>query len=241
MDDADGGRRGSRARQGASWVNLEGRLVEVEAYVDHDAVMDSRQRLEVGIGLLAHTHNLLRQVQVGREGRRPRLANHLEPADVALSVRRGVERIRGWDPTPAERRLVAVAEELAELVGRGGAVACLLAPGLALVHAQVRDSRPRGHLPIPPRFRRRSCSISIDNTGQIPGQHPVSDRPHGRAVSGWPVGNGTARDLIPAGGIPAGGSEGALAGGGRRRVTVADPQRHRPVDVRQTLAAAGGS
>jgi hypothetical protein len=77
MDDADGGRRGLRARQGASWVNLEGRLVEVEAYVDHDAVMDSRQRLEVGMGLLAHTHNLLRQVQVGQEGRRPRLANHL--------------------------------------------------------------------------------------------------------------------------------------------------------------------
>jgi hypothetical protein len=37
-------------RQGASWVNLEGRLVEVEAYVDHDAVMDSRQRLEMGMG-----------------------------------------------------------------------------------------------------------------------------------------------------------------------------------------------
>jgi Ser/Thr protein kinase RdoA (MazF antagonist) len=102
--------------QGALWVNLEGRLVEVEAYVDHDAVMDSWQRLEIGMGLLAHTHNVLRQVQVGHEGRRPRFANHLEPADVAVSVPRGVERIRGWDPTPAERRLAAVAEELAELV-----------------------------------------------------------------------------------------------------------------------------
>jgi Ser/Thr protein kinase RdoA (MazF antagonist) len=28
-------------RRGAPWVSLEGRLVEVEAYVDHDAVMDS--------------------------------------------------------------------------------------------------------------------------------------------------------------------------------------------------------
>jgi homoserine kinase type II len=97
-------------------VNLAGRLVEVEAYVNHDAVMDSWPRLKAGVGLLAHTHNLLRQVQVGQEGRRPRFANHLEPADVAVSVRRGVERIRGWDPTPAERRLAAVAEELAELV-----------------------------------------------------------------------------------------------------------------------------
>jgi hypothetical protein len=47
-------------------VNLEGRLVEVEAYVDHDAVMDSRQRLEIGMGLLAHTHNLLRRCRSAR-------------------------------------------------------------------------------------------------------------------------------------------------------------------------------
>ena len=126
-------------RQGASWVNLEGRLVEVEAYVDHDAVMDSRQRLEIGMGLLAHTHNLLRQVQVGKEGRRPRLANHLEPADVALSVPRGVERIQGWDPTPAERRLVAVAEELAELVGRAEAGLVARLPR-QLVHGDFWDN-----------------------------------------------------------------------------------------------------
>jgi homoserine kinase type II len=95
---------------------LEGRLVEVEAYVDHDAVMDSWERLEVGMALLAQTHNLLRHLEVGKEGRRPRFANHLEPADVALSVRRGVERIRGWGPTAAERSVAVVAEELAALV-----------------------------------------------------------------------------------------------------------------------------
>jgi Ser/Thr protein kinase RdoA (MazF antagonist) len=90
--------------------------VEVEAYVDHDAIMDSWPRLETGMALLAQTHNLLRQLQVGEEGRRPRFANHLESADVAAAVRRGTARIRSWEPTPAERRLAAVAEELAELV-----------------------------------------------------------------------------------------------------------------------------
>jgi Ser/Thr protein kinase RdoA (MazF antagonist) len=84
--------------------------------VDHDAVMDSWQRLQVGMALLAHTHNLLRHVQVGEQGRRPRFANHLDPAHVAACVRRGTERIGGWRPTAAERRLAAVAEELAELV-----------------------------------------------------------------------------------------------------------------------------
>jgi Phosphotransferase enzyme family len=45
-----------------------------------------------------------------------RFANHLESADVASSVRCGTARIRSWDPTPVERRLAALAEELAELV-----------------------------------------------------------------------------------------------------------------------------
>jgi Ser/Thr protein kinase RdoA (MazF antagonist) len=101
---------------GAPWASLQGRLVEVEAYVDHDAVMDSWRRLEVGMALLARTHGLLRQLQVGEEGRRPRFANHLEPAEVASAVRRGTTRIRGWGPTPAERRVAAAAEELAGLV-----------------------------------------------------------------------------------------------------------------------------
>jgi Ser/Thr protein kinase RdoA (MazF antagonist) len=125
-------------RQGAGWVNLEGRLVEVEAYVNHEAVMDSWQRLEVGMGLLAQVHNLLRQVQVGPEGRWPRFANHLEPADVADSVRRGVERIRSWDPTAAERRLAAVAEDLAELVTQAE-VGLLVRLPRQLVHGDFWD------------------------------------------------------------------------------------------------------
>jgi Ser/Thr protein kinase RdoA (MazF antagonist) len=103
-------------RKGAPWVRLQGRLLEVEAYVDHDAVMDSWQRLGAGIVLLAQTHNLLRHLEVGEQGRRPRFANQLDPVDVATSVRRGTARIRTWRPTAAERRLAAVAEELADLV-----------------------------------------------------------------------------------------------------------------------------
>jgi hypothetical protein len=88
--------------QGAAWVNFEGRLVEVEAHVDHDAVMDSWERLQVGMALLAQTHNLLRHVQVGEEGRRPGFANHLEPAEVVSAVRRGTRRIRAWSrPLPS--------------------------------------------------------------------------------------------------------------------------------------------
>jgi Ser/Thr protein kinase RdoA (MazF antagonist) len=125
--------------QDEAWVYLEGRLVEVEAHVDHDAVMDSWRRLEAGMALLAHIHNLLRHLEVGEEGRRPRLANHLEPADVAASVRRGVERIRRWEPTPAERRLAAVAEELAERVTQAEAGLVARLPR-QLVHGDFWDN-----------------------------------------------------------------------------------------------------
>jgi Ser/Thr protein kinase RdoA (MazF antagonist) len=125
--------------QGALWISLQGRLVEVEGYADHDAVMDSWERLEVGMALLAQTHNLLRHVQVGEEGCRPRFANHLESADVAACVRRGTERIRGWRPTAAERSLAAVAEEIAELVTQAEAG---LVSGLPrqLVHGDFWDN-----------------------------------------------------------------------------------------------------
>jgi homoserine kinase type II len=54
-------------------------------------------------------------------------------------VRRGVERIQGWDPTPAERRLAAVAEELAERViqAEAGLVARL---PRQLVHGDFWDN-----------------------------------------------------------------------------------------------------
>jgi Ser/Thr protein kinase RdoA (MazF antagonist) len=105
-----------RTLRSEPWISLQGRLVEVEAYVEHDAVMDCWERLEIGMALLAQTHGLLRHLKVGEEGRWPLFANHLEPADVAASVRRGTAQIRGWGPTPAERSLAAAAEELAELV-----------------------------------------------------------------------------------------------------------------------------
>ena len=127
-----------RTLQGAPWTSLQDRLLEVEAWVDHDAVMDSWQRLEVGMALLAQAHNLLRQVQVGQQGQRPRFANHLEPADVAGCVRRGTARIRGWGPTPAERRLAAAAEELAELVTQAEAGLVAQLPR-QLVHGDFWD------------------------------------------------------------------------------------------------------
>jgi hypothetical protein len=74
-----------------------------------------------------------RASRAGQEGRRPQFANHLEPVDVTSAVRRGTARIRGWEPTPAERRLATVAEELAELITQAEAG---LVAGLPLAMAR---------------------------------------------------------------------------------------------------------
>ncbi len=142
-------------------MTFEGRLVEVKAYVDHDAVMDGRQRLEAGMALLAHTHNLLRYLEVAEEGHRPRFANHLESVDVAAAVRRGVERIRRWDPTAAERRLAAVAAELAELVTQAEAGLVARLPR-QLVHGDVWDNN------VLFRHGRRCCWLTSSSWGSGP-------------------------------------------------------------------------
>lgn len=108
------GRR-SRDLGGSSNLNL---LVSdgPVGYVDHDAKMDSWDRLQAGLPMLGRIHSLLRPIQVSAEGRRPLFANHLESADARSSTARGTTRIRSWRPTPAEERLARLSEELAELV-----------------------------------------------------------------------------------------------------------------------------
>jgi Ser/Thr protein kinase RdoA (MazF antagonist) len=102
-----------RTLDGESWIVVDDRLVEVEPYVEHDAKMDSWERLETGLPLLGRIHTLLQPLEVSEEGRTAPAANHLEPYDVLPGVLRGTQRIRQWNPSPAELRFAAAAEELA--------------------------------------------------------------------------------------------------------------------------------
>ena len=103
-------------RDGQPWMVFDGRLVEVEHYVERDADMDSWERLEAGLPLLGRIHTLLQTVEVGTDGRKPVFANHIEPQDVLDWTLRGTRRIRGWHPSPAELRLADATEELAHRV-----------------------------------------------------------------------------------------------------------------------------
>jgi homoserine kinase type II len=105
-------------RTGESWILVDGRLVEVEPYVEHDAIMDSWRRIQAGLPLLGRIHTLLRQVDVNEDGRTAPAANNIEPRDALPGTLRGTCRLRRWNPTTAELQLAAASEELAELVDR---------------------------------------------------------------------------------------------------------------------------
>ncbi len=111
--------QGVLTRDDQAWVSVDGRLLEVERFVDHDAIMDSWSRLEAALPLLGRIHSVLQPVEVSAEGRTPLFANYVVPAQAQEATARGVARIRGWQPTPAEERLARMANELAELVTAG--------------------------------------------------------------------------------------------------------------------------
>jgi homoserine kinase type II len=104
---------------GESWTMVDGRLVEVEPFVEHDAVMDSWPRLEVGLPLLGRIHTLLRPLQAITDGRYAPAHNNIEPHEVLPGTRRGIGRIRQWrDVSPVELQLASASDELAQLVDR---------------------------------------------------------------------------------------------------------------------------
>ena len=118
---ADGGAPCSRpilTHNGEAWIVVDGRLVEVESYVEHDARMDSWERIEAGLPLLGRIHTLLQGVKVGEDGRQAPAANHIGPLDALPGTLRGTRRIREWDASAGELDLAAAAEELARRVDR---------------------------------------------------------------------------------------------------------------------------
>ncbi|WP_020575442.1 phosphotransferase [Actinopolymorpha alba] len=102
---------------GKPWIRVEGRMVEVESYVEHDhSRMITPDLLQRGLPMLGRIHSLLREVEVSPAGRLTRYANHIEPDEVYRGTAAGTARIRSWDTTPAERLLADRSDRLAALV-----------------------------------------------------------------------------------------------------------------------------
>lgn len=108
-------------------VVVDGQLLEVERFVEHDANMNTWRRLETGLPYLGRTHSLLQTSRLSAAGRHPRFANHIEPEDALAGTLQGAQRMRSWNPTADELELAASSEELAHLVHEieGGSVSHL--------------------------------------------------------------------------------------------------------------------
>jgi homoserine kinase type II len=105
---------------GQQWIILDGRLLEIERYVQSDANLDSLERLKVGLPLLGRVHSILRGVKVSTQGRNPLFANHIESQNALTGTLEGCNRIRSWDhPSSDELQLADAAKELAHLVSAG--------------------------------------------------------------------------------------------------------------------------
>lgn len=101
---------------GQHWIVFDGRLVEIERYVESDANMGSWEHLMVGLPLLGRIHTILRGIQFSTEGRNPLFANHIEPQKTLVMTLQGTQRIRKWNPSWDNLRLADAAEELAHMV-----------------------------------------------------------------------------------------------------------------------------
>ena len=124
---------------GAPSIMFEGRIIEVEHFVEGESKMETWESLELGLPWLGRIHSLLRGMRVNSEGRTPLFANHVEPFDTLAWTRRGTQRIRDWGPTPGEQRLIEAVEELAQRVADAEQHLILSLPR-QLVHGDFWDN-----------------------------------------------------------------------------------------------------
>jgi len=85
-----------RSLFGSSWHWCQGRVVEVERWVEHDARMTGGARLLTGCSLLADIHTAWSTLDLGPEGEACTWANWVSADAVASQCESAGPRLRGW-------------------------------------------------------------------------------------------------------------------------------------------------
>jgi Ser/Thr protein kinase RdoA (MazF antagonist) len=125
-------------RDGAGWVSVGGRVLEVARYVE-GARMAIGEPLRRGVGVLARIHGVLRRVTAGEAARTAPHPNHVGAARALDWTRGGTAGLR----TPAASSTDLLVADLADELAAGLRDAELeLVPGLApqLVHGDFWDN-----------------------------------------------------------------------------------------------------
>jgi Ser/Thr protein kinase RdoA (MazF antagonist) len=105
-----------RTLDGRPWIEVDDRLVEVEKYVEHDAHMNTWERLAAGLRTLGAMHDALANLEIGEAGRSPRFANYISADNAFEATLRGVRRLRQAYPSEADLQVAANAEQLARFL-----------------------------------------------------------------------------------------------------------------------------
>ena len=100
-------------RDGRPWIEVDDRLVEVERYVEHDAYMNTWDRLTTGIRTLGTMHDALADLELVEAARSPRFANYISADNALAATLRGVKRLRQANPSDTALQVAAKAEQLA--------------------------------------------------------------------------------------------------------------------------------
>jgi homoserine kinase type II len=105
-----------RALNGESWTRHDGRLVEVEEYVHHSARLDSWERLETALPVLARAHTVLRQLGVSPASRKSPLGNYPTTAEVLEWTSRARSRFEGGSSSATSTSFLRSSEGLAQRI-----------------------------------------------------------------------------------------------------------------------------
>ena len=99
---------------GSTWHSCQGRVVEVERWVEHDARMNSWPRLRTGCSVLAEIHNAWIGLDLGPEGEACGWANWISPTEVVARCESAAPRLRRWGLRGLADDVVRLAELTAD-------------------------------------------------------------------------------------------------------------------------------
>ncbi len=100
--------------EGLPYIGWDGRLVEAERYVRHDAFMKTWARLEEGMPYLGRIHSALEGLALSAEALYQPFVNHISAERALEMTKKGVSRIRSLSGiTDEERQIADRAEALA--------------------------------------------------------------------------------------------------------------------------------
>jgi homoserine kinase type II len=105
-----------RTLDGRPWIEADDRLVEVERYVEHDAYMNTWERLATGLRTLGAMHDAFANLEMGKAGRSPQFANYISADSALEATLRGARRLRQTNPSAIGLEVAENAEQLARFL-----------------------------------------------------------------------------------------------------------------------------